>query len=85
MVHITTAAMWQKLNISKQSQRIVLRYLSNIFGTKLVVPKYCIDGFRQDHVIPQYDFLFMIVKMYILWTKPISKIFTISLESLHCK
>ena len=56
MVHITTAAMWQKLNISKQSQRIVLRYLSNIFGTKLVVPKYCIDGFRQDHVIPQYDF-----------------------------
>ena len=56
MDHITTAAMWQKSNISKKSQRIVLRYLSNIFGTKLVVPKYCIDGFRQNHVIPQYDF-----------------------------
>ena len=43
MDHITTAAMWQIMNTSKRSQRIVLRYLPNFFGSRLVVPEYCID------------------------------------------
>ena len=41
--NITADTMWQESNISKQSQRIVLRYLSNFFGSRLVVPEYCID------------------------------------------
>ena len=43
MDNITAAAMWQKSNISKKSQRIVLRHLLNFFGSRLVVPEYCID------------------------------------------
>ena len=60
--HITAVTMWQESNISKNSQRTVLRYLSNFFGTRLVVPVYCIDKLGQNHVIPQCDFLFLIVK-----------------------
>ena len=33
MDHITATAMWQESNISKKSQRIILRYLSNFYGT----------------------------------------------------
>ena len=40
MDHITAAAMWKESNISKQYQWIVLRYLLNIFSTKLVVPEW---------------------------------------------
>ena len=43
MDNITAAAMWQESNISKKSQRIVLRYLSNYLCSRLVVPEYCID------------------------------------------
>ena len=43
MDNITTAEMWQETNISKKYQRIVLIYLSNFFGSRLVVPEYCID------------------------------------------
>ena len=45
--------MWQESNISKKSQRIVLRYLLNFFGTMLVVPGYCINKLGQNHVIPR--------------------------------
>ena len=43
MDNITTAVMWQESNISLTSQRIILRYLSNFFGSRLVVPEHCID------------------------------------------
>ena len=56
MDHITPAVMWQESKISKKSQRIVLRYLSNFFGARLVVPKYFIDELGQNRVIPQCDF-----------------------------
>ena len=36
--NITAATMWQESNIYKKSQRIVLRYLSNFFGSRLFVP-----------------------------------------------
>ena len=41
MDRITTAAMWQESN------------LSNFFGTRLVIPEYCNDKLKQNHVIPQ--------------------------------
>ena len=43
MDHITTPAMWQEFNITKKPQTIMLRCLSSFFGTRLVVPGYCID------------------------------------------
>ena len=54
--NITTATMWQESNIYKKSQRFVLRYLSNFFGSRLVVPEYCTDELGQNHVPPQCDF-----------------------------
>ena len=43
MNNITAAAIWQESNISKKSQRIVLRYILKQFGSRLVIPEYCID------------------------------------------
>ena len=43
MDKITAAAMWQESNVSKKSQRVILRYFSNFFGSRLVVPEHCID------------------------------------------
>ena len=50
MNNITAATMWQDSNISKKYQRIVLTYLSNFFGSRLVVPEYCINELGQNHV-----------------------------------
>ena len=55
MDNITAAAMWQEFNISLTSQRIILRYLSNFFGSWLVVPEHCIDKLGQNYAIPQCD------------------------------
>ena len=54
----TATEVWQESNISKISQRIVLRYLSNFFGSRLVGPEYCIDELGQSHVPPHYDFFY---------------------------
>ena len=51
MDNITTAVMWQESSISLTSQRIILRYLSNFFGSWLVVPEHCIDKLGQNYVI----------------------------------
>ena len=83
MDNITSTVMWQKFNISKKSQRIVLRYLSNFFSSRLVVPEYCIDGLGQNHVPSQCNFLISDRKKIFFWTKPISNLLTISLESLY--
>jgi len=74
MDNITAAAMWQESNISKKSQRIVLRYLSNYFGSRLVVPEYCIDELGQNHVPPQCDFFISDRKKIHFWAKLISKL-----------
>ena len=42
----------------------MLRYLSNFFGTRLVVPEYCIDKLEHIHIILHCDFLFLMVKEY---------------------
>ena len=68
MDNITAAAMWQESNISKKSQRIVLRYLSNYFGSRLVVPEYCIDELGQNRVPPQCDLLISDRKKIHFWT-----------------
>ena len=64
-----TAAMWQESNISKKSQRIVLKYISNFFGSRFVVPEYCIDELGQNRVPPKCTFLYLIVKKYIFGQK----------------
>ena len=56
MDNITAAVMCQESNISLTSQRIILRYLSNFFGSRLVVSEHCIDKLGQDCVIPQCNF-----------------------------
>ena len=58
MDNITAITMWQESNISKKSQIIVLKYLSNVFGSRLVVPEYCIDELGQNHVHPQCDLFY---------------------------
>ena len=65
MDNITAAAMCEESNISKKSQSIILRYLSNIFGSMLVVEEYCIDELGQNHVPPQCDFWISDRKKYI--------------------
>ena len=65
MDNITIAAMQQEFNISKKSQIILLKYLSNFFGSRLVVLEYCIDELRQNHVSPQCDFLISDRKKYV--------------------
>ena len=64
--HITTTAIWQESIISKKSQIIVLRYLSNFFSTRLVVTKYCIDKLGQKNIITQIYFFFSMGKQLIL-------------------
>ena len=56
MDNINAAAMWQESNISLTSQRIILRYISNCFGSRLVVPEHCINKLGQNYVIPQCNF-----------------------------
>ena len=85
MDNITDAAIWQESSISKKSQRIVVRYLSNFFGSRLVVPEYCIDELGKNHVPPQCDFFISDRNKIFFWTKPISKILTTSLQSLYCQ
>ena len=62
MDNTTAATMWQTSNISKKSQRIVFRYLSNFFGSRLVVLEYCIDELGQNRVPSKYNFLYLIAK-----------------------
>ena len=35
---VTAAAMWQESNVSMRYQRVILRYMANEFGKRLVVP-----------------------------------------------
>ena len=73
MDYITATVIWQESNISKKSQTIVLRHLSNFFGTRLVVPECDIDKLGQNHGIPRCGFF------------SITKVLTISLEILYCQ
>ena len=59
MKHITTTVIWQELNISKQSHRIVLRCLLK------KLEQYCIDKLGQNHVIPQYDYFFPMGELFL--------------------
>ena len=79
--NITTATMGQESNISKKSQRIILRYLSNLFGSRLVVSEYCTDELGQNHVPPPYVIFISDRKNIYFWIKPISKFLTTSLGS----
>ena len=83
--HITTTTTYQESNISKRPQIIVLSYLSKFFGTRLLVPEYCINKLKQNHVIQQCDYFLSNGETIHFWTKPIYKILTTSLESLHCQ
>ena len=74
-----------RIQYFQKSQRIILRYLSNFFGSRLVVPEYSIDELGQNHVPPQCDFYISDRKKKYFWTKPISKLLTTSLESLYCQ
>ena len=63
----------------------MLKCLSFLFGTRLVVPEYCIDKLGQDHVNPQCDFFSFRWGKNHFWTKPITKNLVTSLEYLYCQ
>ena len=68
----TAAAMWVESNISVNSQRIILRYMRNEFGTSLVVPAHQIAAFGENHVPPECGSILTDDKKKIhYWTKPI--------------
>jgi hypothetical protein len=46
----TACAMWQEPNVSRKSQRMILRYLAAEYGCRLVVPEAEVDAFGQHHV-----------------------------------
>jgi hypothetical protein len=49
----TACAMWQEANnVSKKSQRTILRYLAAEYSGRLVVPESQVDAFGQAHVEP---------------------------------
>ena len=56
---VTAAAMWQESNVNLRSQRTILRYLANEFGTRLVVPETEISKLRQNFVEPKCDYFIM--------------------------
>ena len=51
----TACAMWQEANVSRKSQRTILRYLAAEYGCRLVVPEAEVDAFGHDHVPPVTD------------------------------
>ena len=69
----TACAMWQEANVSKKSQRTILRYFAAEFGGRLVVPEAQVDAFGQDHVPPVTGTFEDAVtgKTIHYWTKPI--------------
>jgi hypothetical protein len=71
----TACAMWQESNVSKKSQRTILRYLAAKFGTQLVVPEAEVDSFGQNHIPPvTSSYLTSEGKKIHFWTKPINKL-----------
>ena len=55
MGEISAAAMWQKSNISRKAQIIIVPHLSDFFGKRLIIPEYCITELEQNHVPPTSD------------------------------
>jgi hypothetical protein len=42
---VMACAMWQEANVSRKSQRTILRYLAAEYGCHLVVPEAEVDAF----------------------------------------
>jgi hypothetical protein len=82
----TACAMWQEANVSKKSQRTILRYLAAEFGGRLVVPEVQVDAFGQDHVPPVPGTFEDAVtgKTIHFWTKPIAKLLEVAVTT-HAK
>ena len=65
--------MWQESNVNLRSQRTILRYLTNEFGTRLVVPETEISKLGQHFVEPKCDY-FIMEKKKKFWTKSVPTI-----------
>ncbi len=79
----TACAMWQEANVSRKSQRTILRYLAAEYGCRLVVPEAEVDAFGQDHVPPVTGSFEDPVtsKTIHFWTKPIAKLLEVSVST----
>ncbi len=79
----TACAMWQEANVSKKSQRTILRYLAAEYGCRLVVPESQVDAFGQAHVAPVTgSFEDPVTKKTIhYWTKPIAELLEVSVST----
>jgi hypothetical protein len=76
-------AMWQEANVSRKSQRTILRYLAAEYGCRLVVPEAEVDAFGQDHVPPVTgSFEDPVTRKTIhFWTKPMAKLLEVSVST----
>jgi hypothetical protein len=79
----TACAMWQEANVSRKSQRTILRYLTAEYGCRLVVPEAEVDAFGQDHVPPVTgSFEDPVMRKTIhFWLKPIAKLLEVSVST----
>ena len=61
---VTAAAMWQESNVSMRSQRVILRYMANEFGQRLVVPAAKISELGERFVKPKCDTFIIRIKCW---------------------
>lgn len=77
----TAAAMWQDANVSITAQDIILRYLKNEFGARLVIPRRQVRNFGDNHIAPECSYYETPKQKKIhYWTKPIDKVVTTCVE-----
>jgi hypothetical protein len=79
----TACAMWQEADVSKKSQRTILRYLAAEFGGRLVVPELQVDAFGQAGVEPiTGSFEDPVTRKTIhYWTKSIAELLEVSVST----
>ena len=46
----SVATIWQASNVTKNAQRIIVRHLSDYFGSRLIVPESCMTKLGQNHI-----------------------------------
>ena len=77
---VSAAAMWEKSNISTCAQRIILRHLTNEFGSRLVVPEYEISALGENFVKLDCNSFLLHKRIIHYWTKSLIDILETSLK-----
>ena len=78
---VTAAAMSQASNVSMRSQRVILRYMANEFGSRLVVPATKISELGEKYVKPKCDTFILDKQKIHYWTKSLPTLLETSLKN----